>query len=86
MTTSRLTCPEWCHDHRSGETIEDEQHARLFDAPEGTWVAIFAGVLPGETPELAFGAEMYTSDVNDARQFASAIEAAAELFDEISRA
>lgn len=85
MTTSRPTCPWWCEDHRSGETIEDEQHARLFPAPDDTWVAIFAGLLPGETPELAFGAEIYTPDATRARQFAAALETAAEMFEEISR-
>ena len=84
MTTPAITCPWWCTDHRRGDTVEDEQHARPFPAPSGTWVAILLGVLPADRPELAYGAEAYLLDSGDARAFALALLEAADLFERLA--
>jgi len=84
MTTPAITCPWWCTDHRRGDTVEDEQHARLFPAPAGTWVAILLGGLPRDRPELAWGAEAYRPDGEDARAFAAALLQAADLFERLA--
>lgn len=83
MTTSVTTCPWWCSDHRTGETAEDEQHARLFAVPGGTWVAILCGVLPTDRVEFAFGAESYDADSHGGRAFGAALQHAADVFDSI---
>ena len=83
MTTPAIPCPWWCTDHRRGDTVEDEQHARLFRAPAGTWVAILLGCLPGDRPELTWGAEAYRPDAVDARAFAVALLQAVQLFERL---
>lgn len=82
---SLSTCPWWCEDHRAGETVEDEQHARLFDAPEGASVAIVRGVLPSDVAELAYAAESYEGSGDGARAFARALVEAVEVFNRIDR-
>lgn len=77
---SLSTCPWWCEDHRAGETVEDEQHARLFDAPEGASVAIVRGVLPADEAELFYAADAYDGTVEQARAFARALAEAIEVF------
>ncbi len=74
-------CPWWCDDHRSGETVEDEQHARLFAAPEGAWIAILRGILPADPPELACRVESYDLSPGAARRLARSLVDAAEVFD-----
>ncbi|WP_286929253.1 MULTISPECIES: hypothetical protein [Aeromicrobium] len=83
MTTPSTTCPWWCTDHRSGETAEDEQHARVFPVPGGAWVAILHGTLPGDRIELAYGAEAYAASAGEGRAFAAALQHAADVFDRI---
>jgi hypothetical protein len=83
MTTPATTCPWWCTDHRSGQTNEDEQHARLFPVPGTAWVAILLGALPTDQPELAYGAESYTGSPGEGRAFAAALQHAADLYERI---
>jgi len=81
MTTTAITCPWWCTDHRRGDTLDDEQHARVFMAQDDTWVEVLLGALPIDRPELAYGAEAYDGDSVRARAFAAALRQAAELLD-----
>lgn len=74
-------CPWWCDDHRTGETVEDEQHARLFAAPDGAWVAILRGALPTDAPELACRVESYDLSSGAARHLARSLADAADVFD-----
>lgn len=83
MTTPVISCPWWCTDHRSGASIEDEQHARLFSVPSGAWIAILLGVLPKDRIEFAYGAEAYGPSAGDGRSFAAALHQAADVFDRI---
>lgn len=83
MTTPAIPCPWWCTDHRSGETVEDEQHAREFPAPGAAWIAILWGALPADRVELAYAAESYDDSPGDGRRFAAALQHAADVFERI---
>ncbi len=84
MTDTAPACPWWCTDHRSGATVDDDQHARLLAAPAGSWVAILAGTGPRDRAELGYAIEGYDADPGRARAFARALLAAAEIFDRIA--
>lgn len=86
MTAPQITCPWWCTDHRSGPTVEDEQHAHPFVAPDGTWVALLCGVLPDDRIELAHGGESFDRGSARARRLAAALQQAADLLDRITTA
>jgi len=81
MTTTAITCPWWCTDHRRGDTLEDEQHAQVFWAQGDTWVEVVLGTLPADRPEIAYGAEAYDGHSDRARAFSAALRRAAELLD-----
>ena len=83
MTTPATPCPWWCTHHRSGDSAEDEQHARLFGAPSGVWVALLQGSLPDDPIEIAYGAESYVTDPAEAREFAAALHQVADLFERL---
>jgi len=81
--TPQISCPWWCDDHRTGETLEDEQHARIFPTPEGSWIAILSGVLSSDHLELAYGIEAYDQSPERALCFAQALAEATGTFERI---
>ncbi|WP_313405095.1 hypothetical protein [Aeromicrobium sp.] len=84
MTAPVITCPWWCTDHRTGSTVEDQQHARPFPVPDGTWVALLRGCLPADRIELAYGGESFDRGTERARLFAAALQQAADLLDRLT--